>query len=232
MMNRRPSQAAIHPAPGDRSSRVSRKGSEELKAEDAGIQGLTGKPSMARQTTWQSSTTNWATASKPTDLEELRQRHEMAVEMKRHRWRNYVYSIIASWFEAWASFANRNYMFDPSAQSLLLWDWLIAVLAIYSVTMCPLFVVFPQTRWPGYMSFEIALDALSVTVRRLATRARNACICVSSAHYPFSIHPAGRVRAPSHRLPTPRLSRHRLQRGRIQLSTRLVDPGRSVRSAD
>ena len=168
MMNRRPSQAAIHPAPGDRSSRVSRKGSEELKAEDAGIQGLTGKPSMARQTTWQSSTTNWATASKPTDLEELRQRHEMAVEMKRHRWRNYVYSIIASWFEAWASFANRNYMFDPSAQSLLLWDWLIAVLAIYSVTMCPLFVVFPQTRWPGYMSFEIALDALFVTVRRLA----------------------------------------------------------------
>ena len=191
MMNRRPSQAAIHPAPGDRSSRVSRKGSEELKAEDAGIQGLTGKPSMARQTTWQSSTTNWATASKPTDLEELRQRHEMAVEMKRHRWRNYVYSIIASWFEAWASFANRNYMFDPSAQSLLLWDWLIAVLAIYSVTMCPLFVVFPQTRWPGYMSFEIALDALFVTVRRLATRTQRMHLRLFRS--PPSLHPSRRT---------------------------------------
>ena len=89
----------------------------------------------------------------------------MALQARRHRIRNFVFGLFSGMSESLESFRARNYMFDPSAGALLLWDWFIAACAIYSAVSVPLFIVFDQSRWDGYDSVDLALDILFMMVR-------------------------------------------------------------------
>lgn len=134
---------------------------EPDKEHTSALEGLTGQRKGLRSALW---AVNSFTGKKPTDLEELRERHEYLQMVRKYRLRIYFWSIFDSVLNSWRSFQMRNYMFDPSSLTLVLWDWLLACLAVYSVVYVPLIVVLPEIAWTGSESFEVALDAIFLTV--------------------------------------------------------------------
>ena len=117
------------------------------------MRGLTGTRSRQKSSAYFNSA---FAGSKPTDLAELRERHDWAVYSRQHRVRILVLDMVEGALDSFACFAERNYMFDPSSAALLAWDWFMASLAIYSAITVPLYIVLTETQWPGYATLDPA----------------------------------------------------------------------------
>jgi hypothetical protein len=135
--------------------------------QSSALQGITGTRTQAKPTQW---TNQSFTGKKPTDLEELRQRHEFMKQRRQNRCKNFALAPFQTAQRSFSSFAQRKYFFDPQSSVIQLWDWLIVGVAIYSVVYVPLNVVLKQTRWTGYQSLEILFDLVFLLVRKCVYR--------------------------------------------------------------
>ena len=122
------------------------------------LDGLTGRRSNLKSTAWVDA------QSRPTDLTELRQRYEWVQHARKNRLRVLLYGSFSGLMESFDDFRGRNYMIDPSSNALLVWDWSMAALAIYSAISVPLYIVFTETRWPGFACFDFVVDCFFMIV--------------------------------------------------------------------
>ena len=139
------------------------------REQTSALEGLTGKRQRCRV-----ATNNSFTGSKPTDLQELRERHEMAQLQKQMRFHNRIGNMFFDMkiviADQMASFQSRSYTFDPSSRVLQLWDWVVVGFAVYSVIYVPLLVALPAVAWNGSETCEALLDALFIVVSSMKPR--------------------------------------------------------------
>ena len=59
----------------------------------------------------------------------------------------------------WISFRQRGYILDPSGRLVSVWELFLCASVLYTSVYNPLALVFPQTRWPGWLVLEYCLSS-------------------------------------------------------------------------